>query len=121
METIVNELTDILKKETVILAKEKAASAFLLQVVCWFFVQALQQVDDSSVKEQQAKGYRIEKMSVRTVVTTFGEIRYKRRRYVNDNGQVIHPLDTWMGWTKYSRYSTLIVRNLGKLATKLTY
>lgn len=121
METIVNELAEVLKRETDIIAKEKAVVIFLMQVVCWIFVQALQQVDDSLVEEQKAKGYHIEKKSVRTIVTTFGEIHYTRRRFINNNGQVRYPLDTLMGWTKYSRYSTLVVRNLGELATKLTY
>lgn len=31
------------------------------------------------------------------------------------------PLDEFMGWTKYNRYSILVVRNLSELATKLSY
>jgi Uncharacterised protein family (UPF0236). len=121
METSVNELADILKSESNIIAKERAVVVFLMQVICWIFVQALHQVDNSLIDEQKSKGYRIEKMSVRTIVTSFGEIQYTRRRYVDTNGNAIYPLDTLMGWDKYSRYSTLVVRNLSELATKLTY
>lgn len=50
-----------------------------------------------------------------------GEIRFKRRRYITPNGSAVSPLDEFMGWTKYNRYSILVVRNLSELATKLSY
>ena len=70
MESSVNELADILKSESNIIAKERAMAVFLMQVICWIFVQTLHQVDNSLIDEQKSKGYRIEKMSVRTVVTS---------------------------------------------------
>lgn len=50
-----------------------------------------------------------------------GEIRFKRRCYITPNGSAVSPLDEFMGWTKDNRYSTLVVRNLSELATKLSY
>lgn len=121
MDIIVHELAEILKSEMDIIVKEKAVVNFFIQLVSFIFALALQQVDDRLVETQKAKGYHIEKKSTRTVITTFGAIEYCRRRYVNEAGEVAYPLDKLMGWDKYTRYSTLLVRNLGELATKLTY
>lgn len=61
MDTIVYELAEILKSETDIIAKEKAVVNFFIQLVSFIFALALQQVDDSLVETQKAKGYHIEK------------------------------------------------------------
>lgn len=61
MDTIVHELAEILKSETDIIAKEKAVVNFFIQLVSFIFALALQQVDDSLVETQKAKGYHIEK------------------------------------------------------------
>ena len=121
MELIVNELAEILKRESNEIEKEAAMAAFLKEVTATIVTQALQLVDDSLIAKQKAQGYRIEKQSQRMVVTTLGEIPVKRRRYVSEDGTAAYPLDDFMGWTKYKRYSPLLVRNLGELATTLTY
>ena len=121
MENIITELIDILKSHSTVLAKRKSSRGFLderNQENCrsstwtgrWFF--------DWRTKR---KRFPDREKNIRTVVTMIGEIRFKRRCYITPNGSAVSPLDEFMGWTKYNRYSTLVVRNLSELATKLSY
>lgn len=61
MENIITELTDILKRHSTVLAKEKATVVFLMSVIKEIVAQALEQVDDSLIEEQKEKGSQIEK------------------------------------------------------------
>lgn len=121
MELIVNEIVTILKQESNILSKECALSAYLKIIMSTLVEKAMEQLDDSLISEQKEKGYLIEKKSQRTIVTTMGEFTIRRRRYISETQPTIYPLDDFMGWSKYNRYSTLLVRNLGELATQMTY
>jgi len=121
MDTIVTELVAILKKETNFLAKERALMFFLFQLCAQLMSLAFEQLDKELVPEFKEKGYQIEKLNERKILTLFGEIHFSRRRYVKPNHPAVYGLDQFLGLKKHIRYSLLAQRNICELAAKLTY
>lgn len=121
MDYIVTDLTNILKQNNKFIIKEANICVYLFDLIAHLLALAIMQLDDELVEKQKAKGYVIEKMSERTMMTMVGEIRFKRRRYIDNKGKGYYAVDDFLGFEKYCRYTKLVIRNLCELSTSLTY
>ncbi|CDI59277.1 Transposase [Lactobacillus helveticus CIRM-BIA 951] len=81
MESIIADIVKIIKSENNVIAREKALMCYFFDLIRELMTAALEEVDAGLVEETKKQGYQIEKKNKRSVVTTFGEISYWRRRY----------------------------------------
>src|SRR5699024_12753575 len=73
------------------------------------------------VKAREKK-YLVERNDSRTIQFSFGAVTYQRTLFkdVHDN-KSIYLLDTWFGFRKYQRYSTLVAVRVAELARESNY
>ncbi|MGM0123232.1 hypothetical protein IGI37_000598 [Enterococcus sp. AZ194] len=64
METIVNEIAEILKSESHFIAKEKALVIYLANLIREIITMAFEQIDDDLIGEYKKQGYQIEKRTI---------------------------------------------------------
>ncbi|MGM0124137.1 hypothetical protein IGI37_002806 [Enterococcus sp. AZ194] len=121
METIVNEIAEILKSESHFIAKEKALVIYLANLIREIITMAFEQIDDDLIGEYKKQGYQIEKKNDRKLLTVFGEIQFRRRRYIKEGESSVYALDVFLGLKSHDRYSHLLKRNVAELASKMTY
>lgn len=121
MDSMIADLVKIIKAKKNALAKEQALMIYLRQLTCQLIALALKQADDGLVKMMRQKGYCIDRKSPRNVALLCGNVQLKRRRYVAAGKKACYPLDKLLGWTKYQRYSPLVLRGLLLITTKMTY
>lgn len=121
MDIIITDIVKIIKSENNVIAREKALMTFFFNLIRTLMAQALEQVDDSLVEETKQQGFQIEKKNKRSIVTAFGEVSYYRRRYICPDKQALYPLDKFMGYDRYKRYSVLAVKNILEVSAVATY
>ena len=101
METIINDLVEILKSDTDNISKEKHLGTSIREFVKNVVGKAFEVYDDTLIDSMKEKGYQIEKKVPRTIVTTFGEVSTNRRRYIKPDATPVYPLDEAMGWQNF--------------------
>lgn len=85
--------------------------AFLKQVAAY---------DKQVASMMRVNGYRRIDAPERTVLFTFGEMTFSRNRWCKGK-KTRYPVDEWLGLKKYIRYSSELLFQLAKLASKMSY
>ncbi len=121
MDLIVTDIVKIIKSETNIIAREKKIMTFFFNLIKELMRLALAEMDEELIAETKKQGYQIDRSSERSVITMFGEINYRRRRYVSAGKKAKYPLDELMGYNKYKHYSLLTVKHILEVSAAATY
>ena len=108
--------------EEVLLRDELEAS--LHQMVCELGMQLLGgviHVLDDELRQEVPEGWRNAGTEVRTLVSSLGAIRYRRRIYVDEQGERRKPVDELLGVARYGRLSGRVKEIGASLASTQTY
>lgn len=84
------------------------------------FLAFVADYDKSQEDLMRTKGFRYKGEVERTVAFTFGEVTFRRKRWVKD-GQSLFPVDQKLGLPKHTRYSLELLYQIAKLATMVSY
>ncbi|WP_019777483.1 ISLre2 family transposase [Streptococcus sobrinus] len=80
----------------------------------------LAKYDDQVASSMRARGYSCVHSMERTVIFTFGEISFSRKRWKRGKEWAV-PVDDMLGLTKNSRYSYEFLYQIAKLSTMMPY
>lgn len=84
------------------------------------FLNSLEAYDKAVAPEMRAAGYRCKNQAKRTVLFTFGEVTFSRRRWYRGTECRV-PVDEKLGLDKNSRYSQELLYQIAELATRAPY
>lgn len=84
------------------------------------FHQLVEKHDQDMIPIMKQKGYTYVHSTERTVAFTFGEVRFRRRRWQKDSHWVT-PVDEYLGLEPYVRYSKEFLYQVAELATMMPY
>lgn len=84
------------------------------------FYRKIAQLENQFKQDMEIQGFRYVKTAERTVIFSFGEIRFSRKCYYKD-GKYRYPLDEYLNLKKYERYSDVFLCHIAELAAALPY
>lgn len=84
------------------------------------FYRKIAQLENQFKQDMEIQGFRYVKTAERTVIFSFGEIRFSRKCYYKD-GKYRYPLDEYLNLKRYERYSDVFLCHIAELAAALPY
>lgn len=81
----------------------------------------LEKLDKEIAETRNTKMYRLKAIKETCVKTVYGDVKYKRRMYIDGNGHARYLLDEMLGIKQYGQYSENIVEKMLMTATKESY
>ena len=84
------------------------------------FYRKIAQLENKFKQDMEIQGFRYVKTAERTVLFSFGEIRFSRKCYYKD-GKYRYPLDEYLNLKRYERYSDVFLCHVAELAAALPY
>ncbi|EIQ82726.1 ISLre2 family transposase [Streptococcus canis] len=84
------------------------------------FHRLVEKHDQEMIPIMKQKGYTYVHSTERTVAFTFGEVRFRRRRWQKGNHWVV-PVDEHLGLEPYTRYSKEFLYQVAELSTMMPY
>lgn len=84
------------------------------------FINMIEAYDNDVADSMLTKGYRRMNRSYRTVLFTFGEVRFARTRWYKD-GKCYVPVDEYLNLEKYNRISPDLCALIVQLASYVSY
>lgn len=99
---------------------ERDLKAQCQEVAIQQFHQLVEKHDQDMIPIMKQKGYTYVHSTERTVAFTFGEVRYRRRRWQKGDHWAI-PVDEHLGLEPYTRYSKEFLYQVAELSTMMPY
>lgn len=84
------------------------------------FYRKIAKLENQFKQDMEIQGFRYVKTAERTVIFSFGEIRFSRKCYYKD-GKYRYPLDEYLNLKRYERYSDVFLCHIAELAAALPY
>ena len=121
MNTIVTDILEILKKSTGAIEREKNMQEYIHRKMCSIVQEAFERLDDELWQAHKRNGCRSLRRDERSLITSYGTIRLKRRLLKDASGKAFYPVDQEMGFRKYQRISPYFQYNIARIASKTVY
>jgi hypothetical protein len=121
MESIVAEIMKIMKGANDSISCEEQLKTCWSVMFCEAVMLALDRIDDELAEQWKADGWYVERRDERTVVSSFGAVRFKRRRMERDGESGKYPLDEMLGLRKYKHYTPYFEAKIAQIAASATY
>lgn len=81
----------------------------------------LEKIDEEIAKSRDIKLYRLKAIKETSVKTVYGDVKYKRRMYIDDTGRVRYLLDEMLGIKQTGQYSENLVEKILTTVAKESY
>lgn len=105
MDTYFQQMDQILAHETMDrIEKERQLQLLMNTFIGYYFQQYIKYKENSQRSYYLAHGYQPEKKAERTIHFLFGSMTYERTPWKKE-GEIIYPVDEWLGVSAYDRYS----------------
>ena len=121
MKNIVAEIVEVLKSSKDTIELEQRVHKKLGEFSCEILSKALGLLDDELWREYQQQGARSCHRDDRTLVTSYGEVKIKRRLLKLEDGHSFYALDQEMGFMKRQRMSPYLQYCVAQIASKSSY
>ena len=103
MDTIITDVLEILKDAEDSISWEERMRSYFAEYICNALGTAIEWLDDEIVEKWKQEGWRVERRDKRTILTSFGQMTFLRRRMKKEGEAGCYPLDDAMGFRKYQR------------------
>jgi len=103
MDTIITDVLEILKDAEDSISWEERMRSYFAEYICNALGTAMERLDDEIVEKWKQEGWRVERREKRTILTSFGQMTFLRRRMKKEGEAGCYPLDDAMGLRKYQR------------------
>ena len=121
MNIIVADILEILKMSKGGIEREKSIQEYIHKMMCTMVQKAFERLDDELWQVHKRKGCHSLRRDERSLITSYGTIRLKRRLLKDANGKAFYPVDQEMGFRKYQRISPYFQYNIARIASKTVY
>lgn len=81
----------------------------------------LEELDDEIARTRDTKKYRLKSIKETSVKTVYGDVRYKRRMYLDQNGHARYLLDELLEIKQTGQYSENLIEKILTTVTKESY
>ena len=103
MDTIITDVLEILKDAEDSISWEERMRSYFAEYICNALGTAMERLDDEIVENWKQEGWHVERRDKRTILTSFGQMTFLRRRMKKEGEAGCYPLDDAMGLRKYQR------------------
>lgn len=115
-----SDLHEILRTDNDELEKEKQLMNYSSNLMNRIFQLWIEWQEPQLIQSHQVKGYTVGKAVERSVQFLFGVLTYTRKS-VERSGQIIYPIDEFLGLERYDRYSLRTKYALAELSMVTSY
>lgn len=121
MDTIITDVLEILKDAEDSISWEERMRSYFAEYICNALGTAIERLDDEIVEKWKQEGWRVERRDKRTILTSFGQMTFLRRRMKKEGEAGCYPLDDAMGFRKYQRMTAYFEYLVAQVAAGATY
>lgn len=121
MKFILPEIVQLLKETDDLIDFEEQLKILVDETVASLVGEVFSSLNQVIKKENQNKGWTVERNDKKTVQFMFGAVQYERTLMYNQNKEPHYPLDDFLGIIKHQRYSPLVEVKVAELASENTY
>ncbi|SDC79038.1 ISLre2 family transposase [Shouchella lonarensis] len=121
MLSIVHEIYNIIKTKNNMIEAEETLKQLMETTFARITGEVLSQIDQELTQNKKNEGWTMERKDERTIQFMFGSVTYERALMKDRKGKRSYPLDEYLCFAKYQRYSPLVEVKTAELASEQTY
>src|SRR5699024_4572189 len=122
MEKIITKIHNLIKDTDDLITFEEQVKILMYETFADLIGETFTHLNKVMKDKAQQENFLVERNDSRTIQFSFGAVTYRRTLVKNRNQkETFYPLDKWLGFCKYQRYSPLVELRVAELASESDY
>ena len=122
MEKIITKIHNLIKDTDDLITFEEQVKILMHETFADLIGETFTHLNKVMKEKAQQENFLVERNDSRTIQFSFGAVTYRRTLVKNRNQkETFYPLDKWLGFCKYQRYSPLVELRVAELASESDY
>lgn len=122
MEKIITKIHELIKETESLIEFEEQLQLVMYDTFSDLVGEAFTHLNKVIKERSQREKLTVERNDERTIQFIFGPVTYNRTLFYDSNNNTsFYPLDKWLGFRKYQRYSPLVELKVAELASESDY
>ena len=122
MNNIITKIHHLIKDADDLIAFEEQVKILMYETFTDLIGETFTYLNKIMKERAQKEKYYVERNDPRTIEFSFGQVTYNRTLFKKRNhDKYFYPLDKWLGFREYQRYSPLVEVRAAELASQSSY
>lgn len=121
MDIIIAKIYKLLKETENLIEFEECIQQLMYETFAALVGNVFSQMNQAVKEQKQAEGWKVSRNDEKSIICTFGEVRFRRTLMHDEKGRPRYPLDESLGFRKYQRHSPLVEVKVAEMASKSDY